>query len=113
MKVSEKLGRSESAETLNVKVEDGKTQDVSRQEDGCRMATELEQGEGVQARPEGKQEMSRQSSEEKKVSEKLGCSESAAMTTAADRALEKITHEKETSQQDLKEEKKKAMGMGM
>ena len=108
-----KLGSSNPAETLNVKAEDGKTQNVSRQEDGCRTPTELRRGEAVQAGPKAKEQVSRQNREEVKDSEKQGSSVSAAMKMAVNKALEKITHETEVSQQHLKEEKRRAMEMGI
>ena len=95
-----------------MKVEDGKTQDVAKQEDGCRTATELRHREAAQTGPETKQGMSRQNSGEKMISEMLGSSESA-MKMGANPALEKITHEQKFREQEVNQKNKMAVEMGM
>jgi hypothetical protein len=84
--VSETRERPMAAEILHVKLdgsEENNIKEITRQEKEHRTAAQLGQSDSVEGVPKAKEEM------------------------------EKIMREKETSQQDLKEEKKKAMGMGI
>lgn len=111
--VSETRERPMATEILTVKVEDDKTQDVSRQEDGCRTATELRQVEAVQAGPEAKEDTSSRESDKKKIAEKLGGSESVAMKRGAAQVLEEITRKKKSRELEVNRERKLEMEMEM